>query len=201
MFIPTHVLKSGSAFLLMGLLVAGQAAYSETPAMDNSKAKSSEVSPLKQRFIEWTLTDQKFVDKVLESGRAEVELSQLALQKSSNLKIKDFAQRMVDDHSKASLDLKTIAQGKGLNVPLEMDAEHAKALKKLQSLDGANFDAYYVDLMIEDHDKNVSLFVAASADKKLDSQLQAFSQKTLPVLREHLTHAKSLGATENSSPK
>lgn len=197
--------KFNRSIIFVAVLLAGNSAYSENPSTADSKhsqdSKSSEVSPIKQRVMEWMLTDQKFVEKVLESGRAEVELSQLALQKSSTPNVKDFAQRMVDDHSKASLDLKTIAQAKNLTIPLEMDSDHAKALKKLQNLDGANFDASYIDLMVEDHEKNVSLFAAASGDKKLDAQLQAFAQKTLPTLREHLAHAKALGKVDTSAAK
>lgn len=187
------------ATLLIAALVTAGVVYGDEASRQVPGDKNSELSPIKQRFIELTLTDQKFVDKVVESGRAEVELSQLALQKSSSVKVKTFAQKMVDDHGKASLELKEIAQSKGLKVPLEMDPEHAKALKKLQSLEGAAFDALYIDLMVEDHEKNVSLFVAASADKKLDGQLQSFVQKKLPVLREHLAHAKALGSIEVSS--
>lgn len=185
---------ASKAIFLSAALIAGGSAQADDSATTAPAGKNSELYPIKQRFIEWMLTDQKFVDKVVESGRAEIELSQLALQKSSNAKIKAFAQKMVDDHSKVSLEIKEIAQGRGLKVPLEMDGEHAKAQKKLQSLDGAAFDAHYIDLMVEDHEKNISLFTAAGADKKLDAQLQSFAQKTLPALREHLTHARTLGA-------
>ena len=197
------------SIILVALLIAGNSAYSENPSTANpntkgpdvrgSEIKDSEPSPIKQRIIQWTLTDQKFVDKVVASGRAEVELSQLALQKSSTKNVKDFAQRMVDDHSKASLELKTIAQAKNLNIPLEMDSEHTKALKKLQTLDGAAFDAHYIDLMVDDHEKNVSLFAAAGGDKSLDAQLQTFAQKTLPILREHLAHVKALAKPETGA--
>lgn len=172
---------------------------------DNSSApantRNSELFPIKQRLIEWMLDDQKFVDKAVEAGRAEVELSQLALQKSTNSKVRAFSQKIIDEHNKASLELKEIAQARSLKIPLEMSLEHAKALKKLESLEGANFDAYYIDLMVEDHEKNISLFVAATADKTLDPKIQAFAQKMVPILRAHLGHAKSLGTAEISSPQ
>jgi putative membrane protein len=180
--------KIGQLFVLAGAICLGHAA--------NAADESAKPNPVKQQIMEWMLTDQKFVDKAVSSGRAEVELSQLAIQKSPTPRVKEFAQKMVDDHSKASLDLKTIAQDKGLKIPLEMDDDHMKALKKLQSLDGANFDAQYIDLMIEDHEKNVSLFTAASDDKKLNAQLQTFAQRTLPILKEHLAHVRALGKVD-----
>lgn len=182
--------NAGKLFFLVGVLCLGNSVY----AADSSNSESG--NPVKQKLMEWTLTDQKFVDKAVASGRAEIELSQLAIQKSPTPRIKEFAQKMVDEHTKSSMDLKTLAQSKGLVIPLEMDSEHTKALKKLQTMEGANFDAYYIDRMIEDHEKNVSLFAAASSDKKLDSQLQTFAERLLPELKEHLTHAKALGKVD-----
>lgn len=189
-----------SQFIFWLCICAAPVVHSDNSSVP-ANTRTSELFPIKQRFIEWMLDDQKFVDKAVEAGRAEVELSQLALQKSTNTKVRGFSQKMIEEHNKASLELKEIAQARSLKVPLEMDLEHAKALKKLESLEGANFDAYYIDLMVEDHEKNVSLFVAATADKTLDPKIQAFAQKTLPILRAHLGHAKSLGTAEISSPQ
>ena len=44
--------------------------------------------------------DRVFLKAALEGGMAEVQLGQLALQKSSNADVKQFARRMVDDHTK-----------------------------------------------------------------------------------------------------
>src|ERR1700759_3862518 len=45
------------------------------------------------------LGDQAFVSKALEGGMAEVELGKLAADKSQSPDVKQFAQKMVNDHS------------------------------------------------------------------------------------------------------
>ena len=61
--------------------------------------------------------DHKFVMKAAEGGQAEVQLGQLALTKASSAEVKQFAQRMVDDHSKGNTELAQLAQTKGIVLP------------------------------------------------------------------------------------
>lgn len=150
------------------------------------------VTGLKLRFIKWILNDQKFVEKAVEDGHAEIEFSKLALQKSNTPQIREFAQEMLDDHSKVSLELKGIAQGKNLTIPLELDLDHKEDLGNLQEADADEFDAKYLAIMQKDHEKTVSLFAAAAESKKIGQSLQGFAKKTLPVVQLHLQHVYSL---------
>jgi putative membrane protein len=191
------------AVLLSASALSMQPAVAGAANSDTTDAASQEGNGfgIKQHFIQWMLTDKKFVEKAAESGHAEIELSKLALQKTQTPQIKNFAQKMVDDHSAAALELENIARSKNLSVTSELDADHQKALSRLQAAEGAKFDAMYIDLMEEDHEKAVSLLTAAAADKKIDPQLQSFAQKNLPTFRMHLEHAKTLGTGEAASAK
>src|SRR5687768_12639860 len=61
--------------------------------------------------------DQAFVTKMGGVAMGEVELGTLAKEKASSRDVKAFAQRMIDDHSKAGEELKAIAQRKNLTWP------------------------------------------------------------------------------------
>jgi putative membrane protein len=63
------------------------------------------------------LTAQQFVTKAAMAGNKEVREGELALQKSSNPDVKNFASQMVRDHSAANAKLTRIANREGLNVP------------------------------------------------------------------------------------
>lgn len=168
----------------------------QMPAADDG-AKLS----VKQHLTKMMLSDESFVKKAAVAGRAEIELSKLALEKTSTPQIREFAQRMVKDHTAAATELKTIAQSKNIAVPSELDKEHEQTAEKLRNLNGADFDAAYVDAMQKDHEKAVNLFTAAAADEKLDKQLQQFASKTLPILRGHQHDVHGMEGANVSSTK
>jgi putative membrane protein len=133
-----------------------------------------------------------FVAKAAQSGMAEVELGRLALLKSRDTAVREYAQRMVTDHSKANAELATIAKTKGLEPPKDLDAEHQAQFKALRAKEGAEFDKAYSEHMNMDHSKAVSLFESAS--KSSDADLAGFAKKTLPTLKEHKQLAQKLPA-------
>ncbi len=61
--------------------------------------------------------DRMFVGKAMQGSMAEVQLGQLTLQKSNNDQVKQFAQRMIDDHTKLNEQMKPVAQQLGVAVP------------------------------------------------------------------------------------
>jgi putative membrane protein len=137
--------------------------------------------------------DRTFISEASQDGLAEVELGKVAQQNAASAEVKQFAQRMVDDHSKANQELETIATQLGATVPKEPGGKHAKMVKELSKKNGARFDHEYAEDMVKDHEKAVALFEKES--KKGDSdELKQFAAKTLPVLQEHLKMARALTA-------
>jgi putative membrane protein len=151
--------------------------------------------------------DEKFIKEAAMGGQAEVELGRLAAMKASNPDVKQFGQRMVDDHGKANMELMDIARRKNVTVATELSGKHKSEYDKLAKLSGAEFDRAYVKLMVDDHKKDVAEFQKLSTSAK-DSDLRSFVSQTLPTLQQHLTvieglsgeHATSTsGAGSNSS--
>lgn len=134
---------------------------------------------------------QGFATRAAQGGMAEVELGRLASQKAQNAEVKKFAQMMVQDHTNANTELKSLASKKNITLPTALDAEHKAVMDKLQGLSGAEFDKAYMDAMVEDHEKTVDLF-QAQADDGADADLKAFAAKTLPKLKQHLEMAESI---------
>ena len=128
--------------------------------------------------------DQTFVDKAAMGGLAEVKLSKLAMDKGQSSEVKQFARRMVEDHTKANVELKQIADKKNLVVPTRLDDQHEKAYDQLAKLDGANFDKEYMRVMATDHDEATKLFKEQS-QRGQDPELKSFAMKTLPILEKH----------------
>jgi putative membrane protein len=139
-----------------------------------------------------TLDDntQKFVMEAASGGMMEVELGQLAQQKASSQRVKDFGAMMVRDHSKANNDLKAAVSGKA-TIPASMEDNHQEHVNDLTKKTGTDFDKAYIKMMVDDHEKDIKKFEDASKDAK-DPAVKDFATNTLPTLRQHLAEAKSI---------
>ena len=140
-----------------------------------------------------TGSDTDFVNTVAMDGMAEVALGRLAVQKAKSPEVKQFAQRMVADHSKANVELKQLASNKNVTLPAEPNAQQKADKDRLSKLSGADFDREYMTMMTAGHDKAVAAFEDESRNGK-ESDVKAWSSKTLPTLREHQTLAKQIAA-------
>jgi putative membrane protein len=150
-----------------------------------------------------TASDSSFMKKAADGGMAEVELGKLAAEKGSSPEVKDFGQRMVDDHSKANEQLKLLASQKHVDLPQQPTAKHAATKAKLEKLSGQDFDKAYVAEMVKDHKQDVAEFQRESKNAH-DDDLKSFASQTLPTLQDHLKQIQKVASThhtETSSAK
>ena len=136
-------------------------------------------------------SDSKFMMMAAMSDMNEIGLSNQALSKSTNDDVKNLAQMMVADHTKASEELKPLAMGKDVMLMTDMDAKHKAAMEKMNSMSGSAFDMAYVKMMVKDHEKAVSMFQKEAASGK-DADAKAFAAKTLPTLQMHLDMSRTM---------
>ena len=139
--------------------------------------------------------DSKFLMEAAMGGLMEVELGRVAAQKASSDAVKQFGQRMVDDHGAANTELMSLATSKGVTLPTALDEKHQKDVTKLSAMSGADVDHAYMKMMVSDHVKDVAEFEKQST-KGTDPDLKAFASKTLPTLQEHLKMAKSVEGSQ-----
>jgi putative membrane protein len=161
-----------------------------TPYTEPQDTQKSE-SPQNRVAQQWDSADRTFMMKAAQANLAEVEAGRLAGEKSTNSDVKKFAQMMVDDHSQANEQLTDLAQKKNISLPNEPDDAHKKDAGRLSDLKGAEFDRSYMTMMVQDHVKAVALFEATAKAAK-DSDVRAFAEKTIPVLKHHLDMARDL---------
>jgi len=179
-------IKFGLATAAMACMVSfGAVAQSNSTSQSDSSKSASSGSASGQV----SAADKTFVMKAAQGGLAEVELGKLAADKGQSDDVKKFGQRMVDDHSKANDQLKSVAQQKNIAVPTEPSAKD-KALKdKLSGLSGAQFDKVYMQHMVMDHKKDIAEF-QKEANSGKDPDIKNFASQTLPTLQEHLKMAQ-----------
>lgn len=131
-----------------------------------------------------------FTTTAASGGMMEVEAAQVAQKSGSSKEVKDLATTILNDHNKANAELKRIAQGKNITVPTSMMPEHQSHLDMLRAKTGAEFDRAYLEMMDQDHAKDIEMFRQASTTLT-DAELKAFATKTLPVLQKHHERVKA----------
>jgi putative membrane protein len=160
-------------------LLAGPALAQQTAATGN--AATSQLNDI----------DRQFVATAGSGGLAEVEAARLAEQQAGKKQVKDMAQRMIADHSKANEKLASLASQAGLSAPTAPDAKQKAEATKLKTLSGAAFDRAYVKDEIQDHKETIALF-QKEAKSGQDPQLKQFASQTLPTLQQHLKMAQKI---------
>ncbi|MDB4920480.1 DUF4142 domain-containing protein [Mucilaginibacter sp.] len=135
--------------------------------------------------IALSAADARFAVEAANGGMAEVELGNLAQQKATNARVKEFGAMMVMDHSKANAEMKQLAASKKITLPDSISADEKKLKADLSAKSGAEFDKAYVEAMVKDHKEDIKAFEDAGKQVKYP-EMQAFIAKTLPVLQKHL---------------
>ena len=144
--------------------------------------------------------DKVFAMKAAQGSMAEVKMGQLAADKATSPDVKAFGQQMVDDHGKASDDLKSVASKDSLMLPQDMNGKQKAMYDKLSKLSGPAFDKAYVKGMVADHQEDVMEFQKESTSGKNDD-VKGFATRTLPVIQGHLDKIKTIQSSMMSSGK
>jgi putative membrane protein len=149
--------------------------------------------------------DKSFIEHVARDGKSEVELAQLAQQKTQNPEVKSLAERLATDHTKANQQLMQIAQQDGVQPPAQPGKSENKERAKLEKLNGEAFDKAFVKQIVQDHQKDVKYFQKEQNSLK-DPRLKSFAQQTLPVLQDHLqmaqqTEHSTMGSGSSTQPR
>jgi putative membrane protein len=139
-----------------------------------------------------TAADREFAKAAASSDLMEIEAGRMALERTQSDAVHNFAQQMVDDHTKTSQQLASIARDGGLTEAMQLTPVHAAELDKLRGMNGRDFDREYVaQAAVAAHQQAVALFERAARDAS-NPQLKTFAEQTLLHLRDHLKQSQAL---------
>ncbi len=117
-------------------------------------------------------SDRKMITSMAMANMSEIEAGKMAQAKSQNEQVKNFAQQMIDDHTKALTEVQQLAQNKGVMLPTELEAYMAQA-------------------GVADHKKNHEMLQQAQIKAK-DPDLKALAARLTPTVDQHLNSAQQL---------
>jgi putative membrane protein len=138
--------------------------------------------------------DRNFVIVASESGKAKVELGQLAAERGGSAEVRAYGVRMVTDLSAAMTELESLANVKGATMTKDLTREHLSLRDTLMLLSGSGFDAVYIESQVNEDEQLASLYRAQEANGQ-DVDFKNYAAKYLPITNEHLTSSQELKAS------
>ena len=157
----------------------------DSNSMSGDTTSAISGGPVSEEDAEWAV-------EAANGGMTEVELGKVAQEKATTERLKNFGAMMVSEHGKAGDKLKQIAAAKNITLPASLSDNSKKDLEDLNKKSGKDFDKAYINLMIDDHKKDVDKFKKGSTDLK-DPDLKNFAAETLPVVQMHLDSIQAIG--------
>jgi putative membrane protein len=140
------------------------------------------------------LGESHFLKVLANENQQEVESAKIALQRSRNERVRQYAQQEIDDHSQSQNQLQQLAQNKGAELPKVLGNMEQGMVNNLSAQSDSSFDKTYIDNEVTAHQDAVNN-VNAEAMNGADVDLKAYAQKALPTLQKHLIAAKELQGT------
>jgi putative membrane protein len=138
--------------------------------------------------------DAAAMKQLAQANLNEVEGGKAAASKAQNPGVKQFAQKMVDDHTQMLADLKILAPQKGVALPESASIKDMAQMKLMERSSGAEFDKKYMDEMVKDHQKDLKE-VQDLAAKTKDSEFKAALQRASGKISEHLQMAQRIASS------
>lgn len=174
---------AGLALILNALPVRAQSDGSSTSAQGTaSTVRPSALNSGDRTFLLRASADELF----------ELEMSRLAMEKSTADDLKTYATKLVGQHLEVQQQLNNLAQAKGLVLPNTLGMLRQRELDRLQSLSGEEFDReYFQRVALRAHRQNIKLFRDASRMAK-DPEIRAWANKMAPAQEQHLSDARAL---------
>lgn len=147
-------------------------------------------------------SDPQIVGIVLAADDIDINYGKLALSKSKNKGVREFAQQMVTDHSAVQKSVRELAGKLGVT-PEDSDTSNGLKSKaqeitaKLNKLNGKEFDKFYIDNEVDYHklvtDAVAGILIPSAQNGELKSALTGAQ----PLFLGHLEHAKNVQAGVN----
>ena len=152
-----------------------------------NKAKSEKADSLGKYSADAATSE--FLVSAVNGGMTEVQMGQLASEKSTNKKVREMGEMIVMDHNAANSQVRSLAAQRKVSLPAMVGEDKQKTIDDLSAKKGKDFDKAFISQMVKDHEDAIKLFKNAT-DKVNDTEVRNFANNTLPKLQMHLDSFK-----------
>ncbi len=144
--------------------------------------------------------DRTFMSTAAEANLAEIDTAKLVGQKSTDPAVKDFANRMVTDHTQSSQSLASLAEVSAIKLPTEPGLMERNQKSELQKLSGVRLDDAYLRDELQGHKEAIAAF-ENEIENGQNQEVKNYAVKTLPTLQDHIRIAEDIAGKLGLSGK
>jgi putative membrane protein len=183
-----------AAALLLGVASCGTSTDSVKQAQETNETKLDSMTTNTARadsVKDAKKDDSEFLTKAASGDMLEVQMGKEVAKRATNAGVRQAAEKMVSDHTKAGAELKALAAKKNLTLPTVLGDDQKKIYTDVLNKKGADMDKEYVTQMVKDHKDDIKEYQDA-ATGGTDPEVKAFAQKTVPTLQMHLSMFEKL---------
>jgi putative membrane protein len=144
--------------------------------------------------------DRTFITTAADANLAEIETAKMIEEKSKDPGVRDFAKRMVTDHTQASQNLATVAEMTGVSLPAGPSAVDRSQEDELKKLSGTKLNNAYLQDELAGHRQVISAF-ESEIEHGQDETAKNYAVQTLPTLQDHIRIAEDLAGKMGTSGK
>ena len=186
-----------------------------SPNMDTTTGRTGETGMAANGDLKSLLTT------LVKDNQDEIAMGKVALTNAKSKLVKDFAKKLIADHSAAAKKVEPIAKAHGVDVAANegsateekteaatgeaaeqhmpgMSDEGSDKMSKLQALKGAEFDREFASMMIDDHQQALSLLDQVKTAAAGDKQIEKMVDQLKPTMKMHLESSKKLAKVVGS---
>lgn len=139
------------------------------------------------------ITDTMFIQDSFSAAQVEIEMSRVALAKSTNARTKKLAKAIIKENSAANDQLRILASSRKLTVPAQLDDDRRQQIEQLKSASKGNFDTAYRQQMQQTHVAAIELFDKVAKNPRADAELRVFASQRLPLFKKHQQMLEKIG--------
>ena len=145
-------------------------------------------------FAQTTTMAQPYLEAGARGDIFEITTSQIALMKSQDQDVKDFAMRMISDHTRATNQaLEAAKDASVLPPPAVLNEQQRQQITQLLNAFGAQFDRLFWQTQVDAHTRALDLH-RTYAQRGDTPRLRTFAARIAPPVENHLETARRQAA-------
>ncbi len=141
------------------------------------------------------LNDAEIASVAVVANQIDVDYAQLAIERSKNPDVREFANTMMTDHKAIINQAVALVTKLGVvpqdnSVSQSLMQQSVETTKNLKTTKGKAFDKAYIDNEVAYHQAVIDAVKGVLIPQSQNAELKALLETALPILETHLAHAK-----------